>query len=1223
MKNIRLYPGLHNRVFLDYPLDILLNRRCTLNDHERGLVDLLFAYDQSAGAIAPVLLKTVHESIMTEKSGNKAVIWSTKVKNWTAVVKKKDWDTAFWNHKDASRFSAKVKTLTRNINGFSGYPESEQEEIMQALRMHLFLRERVIGALHLPAESSDTTSLPCPSSGNIVIEGAAGTGKSTLALQIALAFAHWPNNYHAIYLALEESVDDLRSKAYDLCPCWHKKLKPVRFLDSVEDESSPSAIGKQLYDLLTQPKDCPTIYGKVHHLGHCPKHADEDALEPMVLLPGLSPRGVVPDPDGSHSLFWERLRQLERLLAGAKWLREKENYWQLPQIRLVCVDSLNTFGDRPMARNELDRLFGLFRQYGVIGLCTVESGSAIEEMAASDLVDVLLRLEAERDNGYFLRYLEIVKSRYNHQVYGRHPFKIRCEEDIKREKDFIHGRSISPRTLFPVVKVFPSIHHVVASTEPVKLLDRASEASSDDYPLGFEFGIKGLRSVLSPSLRRNGVIAIVGEGNTFKTALSRHFLLYGISPPARETKDGKKIPHPESVLLVRLHEQASFVPKEEDYRWMVTEDLEHEGKPLVKWENFKEYGLWIDSSKLTRHSYRYTTENIDGPVFFELALKSGAILPEEFLQYVRNIMRDQPVDFPIRRVVLDDVALIGASYPFLRHSQNAGDLFLSAFVHVMRNYGVNLVLIGTRTGLKEADEMVNRASTLSDETLVCEYCDVFGDRYVTVRGGGTAEELSRQEMATSKHSERVPAVIVLKSKNRFSVEPDRLRGLVGFGTGHIHRPGLTLHAFEENDIHRQYKEELKELIGSALGVSTRRGRRAMDVIPMYPRDDRETGSDPRSVEVSTFDPEHNQAFHDGLELNPGKPIDKTIVTTVDEFFMSAGLDERKKRSGIFSDTSRASIEADKKGHFLENIYSRLNESPTLGVLPYYANVLLMAYRADLITESRYWLKKSGKPPRVRSWTRLREVLGDQVRLTYDRSAMETGACLLLELLCPRKGNAWDAFIKSPVEKLTESLDNHELFRLKELTALAELVMQADKDSELERRTDKKKMDPNAAVYVCWYSQLRQVIADDKTGVLSKKLRVCSLPNGGFTGDWYIGVLSGSVSVSLGQDLVHMLCHKKEEYKRLDRGVGLPPTQRFYKPNGKFRIWPGSRDPLSTLRIIHDNARSRAEINDYQMIKAVLYGVWQELKRGVKPKQILKELPPRLKVLRTLEKKSGV
>ena len=1083
--------------------------------------------------------------------------WSSMVKNWEAAANA-EWAIAFGGEWPCRAFDAQASYLRQQVEGL-GVNNQKRACILRVLQFHMLLRSRVLGALQLP--SGGATSGPGakphkdPGSGNIVIEGTPGTGKSTLALQMALALTKWPNQYHAVYLSLEEPVDSLCAKARKLSRDWRRLLKPVIFLDDIEDGSSPQAIGERLRLALAQPAECP-----MRDLSSeaCEKHQQEDP-EPKVLLPCLSPRSVAPERAGGSGLVWERLQQLERLLAGAKWLREhSKDQPELPHIGMVCIDSLNTFGDRPLTRAELCRLFDLFREYQVIGLCTAEAGPETEEMASSDLVDILIRLEAVKDDGYFTRYFEIVKSRYQSQVYGRHPFKIRCEDDVKREA--VHP-SKPPvfTTLFQAVKIFPSVHTVVAATE-----QRGTRAGGSAD--AFDFGIEGLRHMLNPTLRRNSVLAIVGERNTYKTPLSQQFLLKGLLSR-------------ESVVLIRLHEQVSFHPTDKDREWRLSDDRFRD----IHWPNFapEPEGRWLESSKLVQQCYRYG--KVGGPWLFELALKGGAILPEEFLQFVRNILRSEPAACPIKRVVLDNVALIGASYPLLRHSQNAGDLFLSTFVHVMRNCGVDLVMLGTRTGLVEADEMVNRACALADEVLTCEYCDVFGDRYITIHGGGLAA--GRGDKGAERQREMVPAVIV--PGRTFRVDLEKLEGLAGFGTSHIHRAGLSLLTFEENELHRKYNQDLEKLIGAALGV-----------IPPLPTPGTDRYREQAGVEVIPFRPDDNQSFHDGLILMAGKPIDKTIVATVDEFFVQP--DKSQEPTRVFAALGGKMKELPENQRkrvcsYLSNIEKHLEMSKT-GVRPYYANVLLLAYDGALS-------KRPFKVP-FASWSDLAKQMRGRkeppARFGWDRTARETGACLLLDALIP----------KGQTDDLADYLKRSDYLRdaEAEVEALVELAQMDRGDSR-----------PNAHVYACWYSQLRETIrpsAKAKSG-LASNTKVCGLPGGGFTGDWYIGVIDGSVSVSLGQRLVDMLCQEKEEAKRLGCGVGLPTSEKFYTDKADFPLWPGASTYLSDVRSFHDNARSRSGIQDYQDIKPALYEAWSEMvDEGKAVRKVLKGLPKRIGILVT-------
>lgn len=1186
------HPGLEERIFLDYPLEMLLNRECSLKGHEIGLVQLLEAYDVALARLGNEERKQFKEVLgrYTANSAEANLVYAEAVMNWDAIKAEDwngNWEKAFGERTAiAEEFGRRLKERIEAVA-----PQPVPKSLERLLGIDLLFGNRMIGSLQVPRGTVFAGKPAGSGSCNIVIAGPAGSAKSTLALQIAVAIASWPNNRCAIFFPLEESVTDVLGKARDLSPRWYEKLKPVNFLDAIHNESSPKAIGASLVHLIKHASAHPPLAEITYQ-----SVAESDSLPfgaPIVLLPNLSPRPLKRSSPNSHPLFWERLQQLERLLTGAAWAREDHEFsQQIPPISAICIDGLSTLGERPLERDELWRLFDLFRQYGVIGICTVESGVEAAQMAASDVVDVLIRLESEKDNGYLIRYLEIVKARYHHQVYGRHPFKIRREADV--------GTRANPKLPFQAVRAYPSIHYVVFATESKPRSSAQEPPGQADQDIEFDFGIAKLRHALAPSLRRNGVLAMVGELNTGKTRLSRHFLMWGL-----HKKDNRN-PKQESVLLVRLHEQTSFRPKLQP-RWSLAPDLlDAEDKPLINWDDFREFGPgsgpWgrIEDAKMIRRCHQYA----GGPLFFEVALKSGALLPEECIQFVRNVMRDQPLEYPVGRVVLDDVALIGSSYPFLRQSQNAGELFLSAFVHVMRNYGVDLLLLGTKTGLKEADEMVNRACTLADEVLTFEFCSVFGDRYVTIRGGGLESgAVHRAGSTPHKHYEMVPAVIVPEpEKNKFTVDLKKLEGLAGFGTNRIYRPGVILRTFQENrTVHRQYNEKLRELIQVALGVGP--GGESGGASRMSP----ESGG----VEILPFDADLNESFHDGLKSVAGKPIDRTIVATADEFFLATS----EERKHVFAELPHdATEEWPPKNAYLPAICKRLTTSK-LGVLPYYANVLLVAYREDEIENRTKWCETVDGIERVRSWREMKENRPSDLPFLFDHQALETGACLMLDVLAPRDPSDWSRFRENPIAVLESSLSTNP--PIGELEALHSLVHERPMPKAQEKRP------PNGGVYVYWYSQLRDLLRRqqrwseknpmDSIEYAPSGLRVCALPGWGFTGDWYIGVVDGSASIALGQELAGVLCSKKEEYQRLDQGVGLPTLLDFYAGDA-FKAWPGSQVPLRVLSKIHGKACSRAEIGNYLEIKPVLYRAWRDLLAGQRASQIVEQLVARMKVL---------
>ncbi|MCX5675251.1 MAG: hypothetical protein NTX87_09600 [Planctomycetota bacterium] len=694
------------------------------------------------------------------------------------------------------------------------------------------------------------------------------------------------------------------------------------------------------------------------------------------------------------------------------------------------------------------------------------------------------------------------------------------------------------------------------------------------------------------------------------------------------------------------------------------------------------------------------------PRLIEVNFKSGMLQPEEFVQIVRAILEKLPPPVVvrhgmtrIRRVVLDDVSLIGLSYPFLRRSSTTGDLFLPAFVHLMRNYGVDLVMSGTTGHLPEANEAVQRAVALADAVVSCRYCNVFGNQYVTVRGQGL------MVAGEEKGASRAESVLAVVRRYRCSSEDDpgtfeldlkQLEGLVGFESGEIRRPGVLLYLFSQykyeplclypgtgarepcsarpdiakrkQGVHERYNVSLQTLIESAFG------RPQTSAVPAATR---QAGTP--EVSVVSFDSTEAEAVHDSLNLLQSGPIDRTVIYSVDEFCSTeeqrkpeekpgtangSGATASKAEPSVGEQPRRAPLttgaKKDDEGKRRRHI---VHWEDSTVVRPYYANVLLLAYRTDTeilgnpkiasgdsadkgccewVNEAIH-LQPGDELRAPDSWTwvaALARALKDAwlkplvvpegsdpdcfkqgPAFWFDRSAPETLSCALMDALIA--AGYGDQVLKIREHKVEELWDDErELKRLRgdqdelcktfidelksrtpahltdkesrELMALTTLFNKTDSADPHQRRLPK-----NACVYLCWYSQLRDLI--DECPDLAERLNVFALPAGGFTGDWFVGIARGSVSIGLGREVLDTLCSPAEEYKRFARGVGLPTLKEFY-PKGKgdpdaprFFAWPrGEHVGVERLLEIHFHALSREFIPEYRNFRSALATVALQL-----------------------------
>jgi KaiC/GvpD/RAD55 family RecA-like ATPase len=1090
-----------------------------------------------------------------------------------------------------------------------------------------------------------------PGTGNIVIRGRPGTGKSTLALQISVATClQTKGKYCSAYFSLEEKPEHLRFHAESFG--WGNYLRPLIHLHSPGDNVEHTKLAEILKKVLSQPDDCPmlTNENRICNTEHFFSHEGSLGKPGCVLLPSLSPRALSLSDEDSSDIFWQRFEQLEYLLKAGRTLREQEKQdksltdtCKFPDLRVVCIDSMNVFGNKLLSREEIFRIFDLFKRYQVIGIVIVEEDEHQVESPDSRLhgdtieylADMVIALKNEADKGYFIRYLEIVKSRYQHQVYGKHPFKIGHSHKNTTTDLFTswEKNSIENYSRNCGITIFPSLHYIMYATEKMKAQNDQNE---------FDFGIKEMSDILPPNFKSPSIVLIEGPRSTFKSTLGINFLLSGICDF-------------ENVLLIRLNENLVFT---ENRKFRISEQLSH----FLDWGSFTHEEInargKLSKVRYQRHIYQNDKKGSKS-LFVEVAFKSGSLFPEEFLDEVRQICQEANNEgYPIKRVVLDDVSFIGVSYPLLKDSENAGDLFLTAFAHIMRNEEISVVITGTTKDYKESDTIVEKARVLADTVIICDFCDVFGDRYVTISGDGLQGRLSAKK-PNNDFPEFVPGVIVPRNiidenyQNQteiITIDLHQLDGLVGFSSGKVTRPGLTFRTFEENsNVHQPYNDDVESIITAAFGVDS----------CVTKTEDRPL------VRVERFNPIKSRAMHDSLGILGGRPIDSTVVSSVDEFWMcpekGSGFPGTENRS-IIEDTF---IPLDEHtvnyNDYLDTFY--LEKSKIFSV-PYYANVMVIAVRRmphdhSLDSEIGHLIHSSLASNaatvswdgygRFKAWDLIHkfileyyQIMKGNINVTNgfsempvwaDRFAPETLACLAIDALVSaaqiekkfeideigdvldgpdlrkediKRGNRVLNILQSiPVNAICEKEYGVVGSAFEELTALQK-ILELSEDSERQwgktnssKENEDGELQPNAGVYICWFSQLRSMI--EKYPVLSEQLDIFALPGRGFRGDWYVGIVRGSVSTALGKQLVKTVCSDKEEYKRFSAGVGLPTRKSFYfNPDGeptKYFAWPRSRYvSLRKMQLIHRNALTRKTIAGYTSFRQNLYILCKQLLR---------------------------
>ena len=191
-------------------------------------------------------------------------------------------------------------------------------------------------------------------------------------------------------------------------------------------------------------------------------------------------------------------------------------------------------------------------------------------------------------------------------------------------------------------------------------------------------------------------------------------------------------------------------------------------------------------------------------------------MPEEAAYYIRQVYKafgcladnfrsaKTGDNFWPKRVVMQNVSIIGTSYPFLRSPTTGPELFLSGLTHLLKCREADFLMTTCTDGVPASEEITKQAISLADIAIKCSHLDVFGDRYVTVTGPGLIEH----DVRNANTPEDVPGVMRRRT-DHFWIDMEVLEGLVGFGTGQIRRPGAVLQLFEEGQLHKKYNHQVK------------------------------------------------------------------------------------------------------------------------------------------------------------------------------------------------------------------------------------------------------------------------------------------------------------------------------------------------------------------------------------------------------------------------------
>lgn len=844
--------------------------------------------------------------------------------------------------------------------------------------------------------------------------------------------------------------------------------------------------------------------------------------------------------------------------------------------RLIVVDSFNAIlNKKEIERNDIINMRNLFlkQNFTTIFLFILEKRKETHELEQLDYYfNMVIDLDYYVDFEYLFRTIQIQKARNQEHALGKHQYKI--------------------NTIEGGMTVIPSQHFILSEYKPVEFYKEEGLRFYGERIIST--GTKGLDEMLWKGKEISGVFdksatIILGEAGTKKSVLGLNFLRDGICDFKGNRKE-----NPERVLFLSLREDFSTVIKTATKYGINLEDERFKSKDS---EHFCDN---VDCliKKTFEKSGRKAFKGEDYKTLFRIEyFRPGYISPDEFVNKIRKSLSEYQLceqckcncdkcydkekktkkqghlrGIKFKRVVLDDVAQFDLRFPLFAKSA----ILLPTLIDIFKSEGITSMFIDV-LDKEEFIEGKQKLSEIVDNILILMHLSFYGKSRtgISVRRlhGGVYEsdfqEVLVEEIILNGNEEKINKIEISPNFDRF----------VNLETKKPKHAPLEINLYQESDQHKEFNDLVK---GSLRSVYE------------------------GSVKVKSFDRKDDENYHFSIYSKEDIPLTNTKVIVIDEYWVDSLIETGRlikltdnRYEKIFKEFVREisgvnEIRFDEFFEYKEVDAQRLEKRKQY-VLPYFLNMEILCFQKKLLLKYGKKLNNGKTLIKEENYKAIKNNIFDKIKWDWDD-------IVEIATFISQESGEFDPFFFYGGKEHSESLNclflnllgvldnNSDIFSFDELH---DNDIQEASKKILTFKKNKIKYDdeytefPKAVFWISWYSDFIRMIKDKKT-----EIGFASLPNGGISGEWYLGVVEGSVSPLVGVEAVKYISSIELDREKFKHYIGMPSRKKFLDSDVFF---PWKKSPsFSGLIGIFRESKSRSQIKNYLSFRGDLEIIFRKI-----------------------------